>query len=467
MNSKNYFGLSEAEIKSKLDEIINQAEKADIRFFRYQFSDMAGNLREVTLTRENINGIGATSVDGSSVWGKIIPPTESDMVLLPDVSTYAVINWHRHTARFICNVFYPPEKEGAMMKPFEGCVRNLLYSVVKAMEKEVADYLKKAQSRLPYDKIRVYVAPELEFVLVPESYDHLNIHRDINLANDNYFVPPDGKVDLIMKDVFTSLGLMGYAKEKFHTEVATYQCEIGLAYDEALKMADAALTAKFVIRHIAESHGYRASFIPKFNNKVNGNGMHVHQSLGATSGLTRHNLFYDAKEPDCLSELGRRYLAGLLRHAREITAITNPTPVSYKRLVPGAEAPTYISWDWSNRTALCRGHSPNTEKIRVEYRAPDPSCNPYLAFAAMISAGLAGIMGAYALPESDNRNFYTDNDHVERLPGDLGQALELLKGSTMLAEKLGPIVDDLYKLGLAEWRKYSSEITNVDLKKYF
>jgi glutamine synthetase len=469
MKTNTYLGLSPRVIRAKIKAITEEAKKNDIRFFRYQFSDLAGNLREVTLTRENISGLGATSVDGSSVFGKMIPPTESDMMLMPDVSTYAVVPWHRHTARWFCNVFYPPVFDGAMMKPFEGCSRSMLYRTIKATEKLVGDYLKQTKPGLLYDKVQVYFAPELEFILVPESYDYKNIHRDSSLANKNYFVPLNEKVDLIMKDVLTYLEKMGFAKEKFHTEVSTFQCEIGLAYDHALKMADAAITTKYIIEHVAETYGWRASFIPKFKNKVNGNGMHVHQSLGVTTGDKQTNLFFDAKnlENNCLSSLGQWYIAGLLKHAREITALTNPTPISYKRLVPGAEAPTYVCWDWSNRTTLCRGHSPNTKKIRVEYRAPDPSCNPYLAFTAMLLAGSEGIAHRYELPPPDPRNLYTDNDNVERLPGDFGEALELMKASPLLAKKLGSIINELYKLGFHEWRNYSSKITDIDLERYF
>lgn len=469
MKANTYFGLSPTAIKAQIKVITKQAKADDIRFFRYHFADLAGNLGEVTVTRENISGLGAASVDGSSVFGKIIPPTESDMILMPDVSTYAIVPWRRHTAHWFCNIFYPPAKEGDIMKPFEGCARSMLYRTIKSTEKFVASYLSKHQPRLKYDKIKVYFAPELEFILVPDDYDYKNIHRDINLSNKNYFVPLDEKVDLIMKDVLTHLEEMGFAKEKFHTEVSTYQCEIGLAYDDALKMADATMTAKYIIKHVAQKYNWRASFIPKFNNKVNGNGMHVHQSLGALVGNKQINLFFDPKQTkmNCLSVLGQQYIAGLLKHAREITAFTNPTPISYKRLVPGAEAPTYISWDWSNRTALCRGHSPNTKKIRVEYRSPDPSCNPYLAFTAMLLAGSEGILNCYELPKPDPRNFYTDNDNVEQLPGNFGEALELMKASPLLTEKLGPIINDLYKLGSLEWRNYSSKVTDVDLKRYF
>jgi glutamine synthetase len=449
------------DITKKLEEF------KDVGFVKYQFTDMQGNIREVTLTKENVKDSGHTSVDGSSVFGKIIPPTESDMLLIPDPETFHKIPWTEDTARVICNVYYPPAKEGEEPKPFEGCPRGILSDVEKEMEKTLEEQLK---DRFPGEKAKkfhAHFAPEVEFILVDEDYLSAAIHLDQGLRNDHYFVPPRKKVDEVLKQITKYLAEMEMKKEKYHTEVTTFQHEIGIGYSNVLRMADATMTLKYIIENVAQTHGLRASFIPKFRKGVNGNGMHVHQNLAVTVDKEEYNLFFDEKEKT-LSDIGRQYIAGLLRYAREITALTNPIPVSYKRLVPGCEAPTYIAWDWENRTALCRGHSRGTSKVRVEYRAPDPKCNPYLAFAAMLSAGLEGISRGSKLPAPDKRDFYQDNEGVKELPANLGEALEEMKKSEMLKRRLGAfIVDNLYDIGINTWKTYSQEVSDIDIRAFF
>jgi glutamine synthetase len=450
-------------MRNQLEEL----KKKGVEFVKYQFTDMQGNIREVTLTIGEIRGMGTTSVDGSSVFGKIIPPTESDMILMPDCSTLTMIPWSPDTARVICSVFYPPESEGGAMIPFEGCGRSILSHIEKSME----GVLKKHAARLfpgkKIDKLHAHFAPEVEFLLCNGDYDHMNIHLD-DLENNHYFVPPQKQVDEVLKEITKTLGLMGLKKEKYHTEVSTFQYEIGIGHGNVLQIADATMTVKYIIENIAQSRGLKASFIPKFNKNVNGSGMHVHQNLAATVNGEEHNLFFDRAMENCLSDIGKSYFAGLLKYASEITAITNPLPISYKRIVPGREAPTYISWDWLNRTALCRGHSRGIRKVRVEYRSPDPKCNPYLAFAAMLSAGLEGIESRLELQPSDNRNFYTDNEGVEELPGNLGEALEKMNHSAMLRKRMGDfIIDTLFTLGKMTWREYYQEISDIDIRRYF
>ncbi len=466
MEQETYFGME----KKDCEEIIREAKRKwseqGIQLVKYLFADMLGNNREVTLTVETIKGIGATSVDGSSAFGKIIPPTESDMILLPDPRTFARIPWASATARAICNVFYPPEKEGEALRPFEGCGRNLLAKIISGIGESLASRM--PEIIRPGVKLHAHFAPEIEFLLISRNYDYLQLPNDPDIANKNYFIPTEDLLDQALAEMIGCIGEMGLKKEKYHSEVSSCQYEIGIMYGNALEIADATMTLKYIIKHVARRHGLIASFIPKFNRHVNGSGMHVHQNLAASSEGFERNLFYDEREEDCLSWFGRSYIAGLLRYARDITAITNPGTISYKRLVPGREAPTYITWDWLNRTALCRGHSRGTKKIRVEYRSPDPICNPYLAFAAMLSAGLAGIDEAIILPPPDNRNFYTDHDNVLELPGHLGEALGYLTRSTMLRQRLGDfIVDTLYNLGMAVWRDYCQEITPRELKDYF
>jgi glutamine synthetase len=434
----------------------------NIAFVKYQFTDLQGNMREVTLSKDNVKGDCSTTVDGSSAFGKIIPPTESNMLLVPDPNTLTKIPWTDDTTRVICNVFYPP-KEGEEPRPFEGCPRSAL----AAAEKKMEALLKSVLSIQGITKFHAHFAPELEFILLDEGYPLDRIHLDQGLQNDSYFVPLRAKRDAVLKQMTRYLGEMGLKREKYHSEVTTHQCEIGMSHGNALRMADATMTLKYIIQNVAELNGMRASFIPKFRKGVNGSGMHVHQNLAITTGDKEQNIFYDPAKADGLSDIGRFYIAGLLMHAKGITALTNPTPVSYKRLVPGCEAPTYIAWDWQNRTALCRGHSESTKKVRVEYRAPDPQCNPYLAFAAMLSAGLDGIKNMHPLREPDKRNYYHDNTGVEELPANLGEALENLRQSAMCREWLGDfIVDTVHKLGRDTWRAYTQEVSDVDIRNY-
>lgn len=447
-------------------EIIAEKLK-NLSFVKYHFTDLQGNLREVTLHKSNVNARlkGASSVDGSSVFGKIIPPTESDMVLIPDWETLQKIPWMPETGRVLCNIFYPPSEEGGALRPFEGDGRHVLKQVTSKIHGAIKDFLLENN-----EQPVAFFAPEVEFVVVDDTYNPLDLPGDNDFTNNHYFVPPRAKTDRAMKNIMRFLTAMAVKKEKFHTEVSSHQLEFGISHDAALTVADAAVTLKYVIKHTAQQHDLRASFIPKFNSQVNGSGMHCHQNLALVKGEESTNLFYDREQVNGLSLIGQRYIAGLLKYAREITGITNPMPVSYKRLVPGKEAPTYVSFDWANRTALCRGFGANTKKIRVEYRSPDPSANPYLAFAAMLAAGLSGIIESLPLEQleqNDKINFYHANN-VPRLPDNLGQALELMNGSKMLRSMMGDsIIDHLYIVGISEWSDYCQQISDVDIKRYF
>jgi glutamine synthetase len=450
------------QLKQKVGELPEH-----IKFVKYNFTDMAGNIREVTLSRGAVKKDGIETVDGSSVFGKIIPPTESDMLLMPDYETLRILPWAKDSARVICDVYYSREKEGKDPIPFEGCPRGILKKIESSMPRVLRKEIKERFHKEP-EKYHAHMAPELEFLLLPLEYDYLNIHKDENLRNTNYFLAPEERVDKALGQMLESLTELGIKKEKYHTEVTTYQVEIGMGHGNALAMADATVAVKYVIEKIAELNKLRASFIPKFRKGVNGSGMHVHQNLAATIDNKEYNLFYDESKKWALSNIGRAYIAGLLTHAKEITAITNPISVSYKRLVPGCEAPTYIAWDWKNRTALCRGHSQNTYPIRVEYRAPDPKSNPYLAFAAMLSAGLEGIAQNLQLAEPQKRDFYHDNKGVEELPGSLKEALEYMNQSKMLRKRMGnTIIDNIFKLGNDSWKTDYQEVTDLDVQRHF
>lgn len=461
--------------KIKLVDILMKYPQ--IRFIKCQFTDIQGNIREVTVTMEQLLGTGTTSVDGSSVFGKIIPPTESDMVLVPDLSTFCPIPWLPDTARVICDIYHPPKKQGAPLEPFKASPRGVLRSLTKKMNKTLKKEVQRRYPNATVKKIKAQFAPEVEFLLVPEEYDYLKIYLDSKIKGYHYFISPKEREDKALKEMLEFLGIMGLKKEKYHTEVTDYQHEIGFGHDDIMVIADGVMTIKYVVEAIAKQYGFRVSFIPKFKADVNGSGMHVHQNLAAVISRVvkgkvieeTKNIFFDKRRKNCLSMLGENYIAGLLKYAREITAITNRLPISYKRLVPDAEAPTYVYFDWLNRTALARGHSEGTNKIRVEYRAPDPTCNPYLAFAAMLAAGLAGIKEKLRLKSCRRkRNLYKDHEGVLSLPGNLLEALSLMKGSRMLRSSLGNfIINALLKLGDEEWRRFSREITAEDIKNYF
>lgn len=459
---KNVSELKVKKLGAKLKKILGECPGTEN--IECHLTDMQGNRKSVSVTSQELSERGLTSTDGSSVFGKIIPPTESDMVLVPNLETFCLVPWSPNSARVICNVYYPPDKEGVAMLPFEGCGRSILQNVVGKMDR----LIRRRWPEKDITEVMAYFAPEVEFLLLPEDYDIDKIHLDPALKNNNYFVSPSLKIDKALKEIIKYLGMVGLKKEKYHTEVATHQYEIGIGYGNAVLIADGVMTTKYIIEKVAEQYGLKASFIPKFNKNVNGSGMHVHQNIAVKCGDEKINLFFDSKKKNGLSDMGRSYIAGLLKYAREITAITNPLPISYKRLVPGCEAPTYISWDWQNRTALCRGHSKGTKKIRVEYRSPDPKCNPYLAFAAMLSAGLSGIEENLKLETSQKRNYYTDHDGIKQLPANLGEALERMNNSKMLRKKMGNyIINFIYKLGKNEWRDYCQAVSSTDIEKYF
>lgn len=445
-----------------------------VEFIECQFVDLRGNYRDKTLSIEAIKK-GSTGTDGSSVYGNVVfSPTESDLVLIPDISTLHIIPWSTtngavDTARVICNVFYPA-REGEAPKQYEGCSRSVLANVESRMNVVLEEIVRRMHRKARIKKFHAHFSPELEFILVPKEYDYRTLPQDSDLANNHYFMAAKPRIKKTLREISRYLSSMGMKREASHNEVSTFQYEIGIEFGNALQMADAIFTLKYIIGNVAELNDLVALFAPKFNASVNGSGMHVHQNLAVTilEGKTEleANLFFDRSKPDCLSDLGRSYIAGLLKYAREITAITNPTLNSYARLVPGAEAPTYVGWDWQNRTALSRGHSEGRKSIRVEYRAPDPMCNPYLAFAAMLSAGLQGIKEDLELPKADKKDYYHSSDGVQRLPGNLHEALQLMNASKMLRVWLSDyVINAMCNVGMEVCTKRLTRITPEDLRE--
>jgi len=439
------------------EEMIDRAQAGGIRFVQLQFTDILGVVKAVTIP---IHQLGSsvqhgTWFDGSSIEG-FTRIAESDQYLLPDMSTFAEIPWQkgsgpRGTARVICDVFDPRGE------PFAGDPRYVLRRQVERAKK------------LGYV---VNLGPELEFFLFRRDNGKV-----IPLPHDlaGYF---DFSTDLaqeIRQDMVDALEAFGIRVEAAHHEVAIGQHEIDFEYADALRTADNAITFKFTLKAIANQHGLYATFMPKPIFGINGSGMHTHQSLWSIA--EGRNAFADAGNTYGLSATARSYIAGLLAHARGMIAVLAPTVNSYKRLVPGYEAPTYITWGRTNRSALIRvpriSPGKSIEGTRAELRCPDPSANPYLAFAVMIAAGLDGVARGLELEEPVEESLYEMEAHriaersIEELPGTLGEAIEELRADPVVCEALGEHVLARYTHAkLAEWDEYRTQVTGWEVDRY-
>jgi glutamine synthetase len=386
--------------------------------------------------------------DGSSIEG-FARIEESDMVAWPDPSTFALLPWRAGaggTARMFCDIRTPDGK------PYAGDPRNVLKNVVGKA------------AALGYT---LNLGPELEFF-----YFQNNLGTDV-LDRGGYFdlTTLDAGTDL-RRDTINALHALGIQVEYSHHEVAPSQHEIDLRFKDAMTMADQVMTYRLTVKEIAQAHGVYASFMPKPMFGVNGSGMHVHQSLFKGE----RNAFFDANDEHNLSRVGKSYVAGLLAHVKEIALVTNQWINSYKRLVPGYEAPVYICWSRRNRSAMVRIplYKPGKENAtRVELRNPDPACNPYLAFAAMLAAGLDGIEKGMELPPEASNNIYemTEEERaaagIDSLPEDLYQAIKEFEKSTFVREALGDhVCDYLIRNKWAEWDEYKTLITPYEISRY-
>jgi glutamine synthetase len=431
--------------------ILKMAKEHDVKFVRLWFTDILGILKSFAITVEELEGAleQGMGFDGSSIQG-FARIDESDMVALPDPDTFQLLPWrprvHHAVARMFCDI----QKPGGEL--FEGDPRYVL----KRNLKRAAD--------MGYT---FYVGPELEYFYFQDS------KGTQRLDEGGYFdmTPLDVATDLRRETVLT-LEEMGIAVEYSHHEVAASQHEIDMRYTDALTMADNVMTYRLVVKQIALQQGVYATFMPKPVFGINGSGMHVHQSL--FKGDT--NAFFDKNDKYHLSKLAKHYIAGLLRHAPEITAVTSQWVNSYKRLVPGYEAPVYISWARRNRADLIRvpEYMPGKEKAtRIEFRSPDPACNPYLAFAVMLAAGLEGIEKEYEVPEPIEENVYemTDEERERRgigtLPGSLWEAIQLTEKSELVRRSLGDHVFNAFiENKKIEWDQYRGQVTEYELKRY-
>ncbi|MCH8064242.1 MAG: glutamine synthetase [Chloroflexi bacterium] len=430
--------------------VLQTCKDRDIKFIRLWFTDILGSLKSFAITVEELEkaleeGMG---FDGSSIEG-FARIDESDMVAMPDPATFQLIPWRpseRGVARMFCDVLLPNGE------PFEGDPRYVLKRNLKRA------------TELGYT---FYVGPELEFFYFKSA------EGTEPLDPGGYFdlTPLDAASDLRRQTVLT-LEEMGIGVKYSHHEVAPSQHEIDLRYTDALTMADNAMTYRLVVKEIALANGVYATFMPKPIASENGSGMHTHQSLFKGE----RNAFFDESAPYHLSAIAKSYIAGLMRHARELTLVTNQWVNSYKRLVAGYEAPVYVTWARRNRSDLVRipEYKPGKEMAtRIEYRAPDPACNPYLAFAAMLAAGLAGIEHEYPLREPSEGNVFemTAEERtaldIDLLPGTLDEAIRATEESELMRECLGEhVFESLLKNKRIEWDAYRAHVTDFELERY-
>jgi glutamine synthetase len=432
------------------EDVLKAAKDYDVASMQFWFTDVLGQLKSFSVTVDELplafsEGMG---FDGSSIEG-FARIEESDMVARPDPSTFQLLPWRpreKPVGRMFCDILNP---DGT---PYDGDPRYVLKRVLA----------KVAQRGYIF-----YIGPELEYFYfksdsAPETLDR-----------GGYFdlSPLDHGSDLRRNTIF-ALQEMGIHVEYSHHEVAPSQHEIDLRYDEALRMADATQTYRIAVKEVARQNGVYATFMPKPLFGQNGSGMHVHQSLFRET----KNAFFDPEDRYHLSQLAKRYIAGILKHACGTVAVTNQWVNSYKRLVPGYEAPVYISWARRNRSTMVRVpmYKPGKEKAtRIEYRAPDPACNPYLAFAVMLAAGLDGIDSELQIPDPIEEDIYSMNETerlargIQSLPGSLHQAILECEKSDLVRETLGEhIFHKFIQNKKIEWEMYRIQVSNYELDRY-
>ncbi|MBA7603260.1 Glutamine synthetase [subsurface metagenome] len=437
----------------EVQKVLEQVKKDDIKFITLQFTDLLGVTKEVIMPAEELKDALADGVwfDGSSVEG-FARIQESDLFLQPDAATYAVVPWlteDGRTARFICDIY------GSDGKPAEGDPRYVLKRAVAEAAKEGFDYL---------------VGPEPEFYLFRTSTER----RTSPLDFGGYFDLSSHEGYKVIKRIIAALENFGIQVETSHHEVGQGQYEIDFRYGSCLDIADKVLTLKYCAKKIAQMHNLHATFMPKPIMGAAGSGMHTHQSLFDLKAKT--NAFFDKGEKYNLSKIARSFLAGQIKHINAMCAILCPTVNSYKRLVSGFEAPVYITWAAMNRSALLRipkWFKAKSEAARIELRCPDPACNPYLAFAVMLKAGLDGVKNNLQPPEPVEENIYTlDSEslvekNIDVLPGSLGQALYELKKDTLLREVLGGHLFERYvDVKTREWDEFKKQVTGWEIDTY-
>jgi glutamine synthetase len=438
------------------DDVLALVKERDIRFIRFWFTDILGQLKSFSINSAEIEDAfeGGMGFDGSSITG-FNAIEESDMIAMPDASTFTVLPWRpeeQGVARIFCDVVTPDRK------PYEGDPRHALRRAVQ----RAAD--------MGFDTFNV--GPELEYFYFKDSKVAAGSEPEV-LDEGGYFdlTTLDAGSD-IRRDTVLALEQMGIHVEYTHHEVGPSQHEIDMRYADALKMADDCMTYRIVVKEYAMKYGYHATFMPKPLFGENGSGMHTHQSLFRDG----RNAFYDPDDQYFLSDIGKAFIAGQLKHAREICAVFAQWVNSYKRLVPGYEAPVYVAWSRRNRSALVRVplyHPGKEQSTRAELRCPDPACNPYLTFAVLLQAGLEGIEKGYELPEPMEKNLYHLSAEerrrlgVEQLPETLGEAIDLASESELVLRTLGEhMFNRFIEIKRQEWESYRVQVTQWELDRY-
>jgi glutamine synthetase len=434
------------------EDVLQAVTERDVKFIRTQFTDIMGMVKSWAIPSEDLEDAFKNGVmfDGSSIEG-FTRIEESDMMLMPDPATFRVLPWRPTegaVARIIGDVKLP---DGT---PFEGDPRYVLKKAIAEAEK------------LGYS---MNVGPELEFFLFKQD-EYGNPTTKLTDTGGYFDFAPLDQAQDVRREIDFALEKTGFKLEASHHEVAPSQHEINFRFSDVLNTADNVITYKYVVKSIASHQGYYATFMPKPLFGVNGSGMHTNQSLMDKDG---NNVFYDPGTDNGISQTAKYYIGGLLSHIREFAAVTNPTVNSYKRLVPGYEAPIYITWSDTNRSALIRIPATRGKGTRVELRCPDPSCNPYLAFALMLSAGIEGIKNKTEPADSVRKNIFklTDAEKEElgigALPGSLQEALVEMQSSEFVRNTLGDHVFNNYLCAkTAEWDEYKAQVHQWELDAY-
>jgi len=432
-------------------DVLELLERLDVRFLRLQFTDITGRIKNVEVPERQFEKAldGDILFDGSAIEG-FVRVEESDMVLKPDLDTFAVYPWgdpeHR-IARIICDVL---TAEG---EAFEGDPRSVLRRQVEAAAKQ--GYAMKA-------------GVEAEFFLFARTPSG-EATRDTHDAGGYFDLTPVDPGEVARRDIVSALERMGLDVEAAHHEVAPGQHEIDLRHEDALTTADNLATFKFVARNVALQHDLHCTFMPKPVFGQNGSGLHTHQSLFKGEA----NAFHDGKAEDGISRIMRWYVGGLLRHARAFCCVTNPLVNSYKRLVPGYEAPVHVAWSHRNRSPMVRVPARRGKGTRLELRMPDPSANPYLALAVQLAAGLDGIRRKADPPEPVDKNIFDlsvrdrRKYRVQELPRDLGEAVDLFRKSSLMKETLGPhVFAHFVEAKESEWADYTAQVHDWEIGRY-
>ena len=433
-------------------DIFRMVEEEDVEFIRLQFTDMFGVLKNVAITSSQLGKAldNKCMFDGSSVEG-FVRIEESDMYLYPDYDTFEIFPWRPQqgkVARLICDVYTPDGK------PFEGDPRWILKKTIKEA------------NEMGY---RFDVGPECEFFLF--HTDDNDLPTTLSHEKAGYFdLGPNDLGENIRRDMVLTLEEMGFEIEASHHEVAPAQHEINFKYDEVLKTADNIQTFKMTVKTIAKRHGLYATFMPKPKFGISGSGMHINMSLATEEGK---NIFADENGKIGLSDDAYHFIAGIMKHARGMSAITNPLVNSYKRLVPGYEAPVYIAWSAKNRSPLIRIPASRGNGTRVELRNPDPTANPYLVLALCLAAGLDGIKNKIEVPESVDCNIYemTPGERraagIENMPADLKEAVDCLVADEFLCSVLGEHITTKYvEAKMKEWENYTTRVSQWEIDEY-